>query len=102
MFHLQSDSYAKHIALNEYYDSIVPLIDTLVETYQGTYPVILDYKNSEKYTGYTKDGVTKYFEELLKEVVESKNLFIDSDLLNIIDEIISLVKSTLYKLKRLA
>lgn len=103
VFHLQSDSHAKHIALNEYYDGIIPLVDSLVETYQGTNPVILDYKNDEKYKGYTKDGVTKYFEDLLKEVQEDRKVFgTDSDLQNIIDEIVSLIKSTLYKLKRLA
>jgi len=102
IFHLQSDSYAKHIALGEYYDGIVGLMDSLVETYQGTNPVIMDYVNNDKYTGYTKEGVTKYFEGLLKETVEARNLFTDSDLLNILDEIVSLIKSTLYKLKRLA
>ena len=102
VFHLQNDNYAKHIALGDYYGGIVDLIDSLVETYQGTNPVIMDYMNSEKYTGYTKEGVTKYFEGLLKETVEARSLFTDSDLLNIVDEIISLIKSTLYKLKRLA
>lgn len=102
IFHLQSDSYAKHMALGSYYESISDLIDSLIETYQGTNPVIMDYKNDEKYTGYTKEGVTKYFEGLLKETVEAKSLFTDTDLLNIVDEITSLIKSTLYKLKRLA
>lgn len=102
IFHLQSDNYAKHIALGEYYDGIVGLMDSLVETYQGTNPVIMDYVNNDKYTGYTKEGVTKYFEGLLKETIEARNLFTDSDLLNILDEIVSLIKSTLYKLKRLA
>ena len=41
--HLQTDSYAKHVALNEYYDSIIELGDKWAEAYQGCYEVIKSY-----------------------------------------------------------
>ena len=37
IFHLQTSSYSQHIALQEYYEGIVDLIDSLVEAYQGKY-----------------------------------------------------------------
>ena len=35
IFHLQTTSYAKHKALNKYYEDIIDVIDGLVEAYQG-------------------------------------------------------------------
>jgi hypothetical protein len=35
--HLQTDSYAKHKALQKYYEGIIDLVDTWAETYQGAY-----------------------------------------------------------------
>jgi len=44
IFHLQTSSYAKHVALQEYYEGIIDLIDSLVEAYQGKYDILTDYK----------------------------------------------------------
>ncbi len=44
--HLKTRSYAQHVALNEWYDGIVPLVDSLVEMYQGEFGVIEDYPDS--------------------------------------------------------
>ena len=33
--HLKSNSYAAHVALGDYYDSVLGFADDLVETYQG-------------------------------------------------------------------
>ena len=35
IMHLQSNSYAQHVALQGYYEEIVDIIDSLVESYQG-------------------------------------------------------------------
>lgn len=98
VYHWQASFYSKHIALDSYYNDITPLLDKLVETYQGTNDIIKVYTNNEKY-GYGEESVIPYFEELLKYVQSNK--MDDSDLQNIIDEIVSLIKQTLYKLKRL-
>ena len=38
--HLNTRSYAKHVALNEFYDSIVDLADKFAEAYQGRHGMI--------------------------------------------------------------
>ena len=44
VFHLQTKSYAEHIALNGYYDAVVALFDGIVESYQGKYGIIKNFK----------------------------------------------------------
>ncbi len=102
IFHWQTSSFAKHNALGDYYDSVVGLVDSLVESYQGSNSNITGYSNN--YTISNSEGaVVPYFEKLLLMVMEGRMLFgTDTDLQNIIDEIISLIKSTLYKLKKLS
>lgn len=101
-FHLQTKSLAKHLALNDYYDGIVGLVDELVESYQGCYDIITGYHNN--YTLTNREGAdVSYFDGVLKFVKENRGLFgEDTDLQNIVDEIISLLKKTLYKLKHLS
>jgi len=96
--HLQTDSYAKHKALQKYYESIVDLADTYAEVYQGCYEVIKAYpaefvlaKDPLKFMTAMKDFVEDIRSELPKE----------TQLQNIVDEICSLIDSTLYKLKTL-
>ena len=47
VFHLQTNSFSEHKALNKYYDSIGDIVDTLAESYQGKYG-ILKYKNDKR------------------------------------------------------
>ena len=101
-FHLQTNSFAKHLALDTYYNEIIPLIDELVETYQGTHRIILHYTNDKRYLQ-GDDRIIPYFESILSLIEDTGiKIFTDSDLLNILDEIKSLIKSTLYKLKNLS
>ena len=44
-FHLQTESFAEHKALEGYYDGIVGLIDSITESYQGKYGIVKGYKN---------------------------------------------------------
>lgn len=100
VFHLQTKSFAEHKALNKYYDSIGDIVDTLAEAYQGKYG-ILKYKNVTKIEQYeSKEQVIEYFGKILKIIEKNrpvKDAFID----NTIQEIESLIYSTLYKLKYL-
>ena len=41
--HLATDSYAKHKALESFYDEIVDLVDDLVEAYMGCYDKITTF-----------------------------------------------------------
>ena len=93
----QVGSFAAHKALNEYYDEIIDLVDGLVESYQGKYGIIYGYKIS----GIVReDGSYKMYFDGLSKYVELKRQRItqDSYIQNQVDEIISLIESTKYKL----
>jgi hypothetical protein len=99
IFHLQTSSYAAHKALNEYYDAIVDLVDSYAENFQGRYGIIRGYTPQRQY--FEGEEVVKYFTGL-STYIDSvrKGLPQDSDLNNIVDEISSLINSTIYKLKK--
>ena len=103
IFHLQTKSYAEHKALNEYYDSIIGLVDTLVESFKGKYDIISGYENYNL-IGYENTANTiKYFKALLKTVEDLRvSVKEDSNLKNEIDNIVTLITSTLYKLRFLS
>lgn len=94
-------SYAAHSALGSFYDGIVDLADTLAESYQGCYDVILDIPLA------TQDGDLSIIDTLagqLDWLHEARFEAIPRDctaLHNIVDEVEGLYMRTLYKLRRL-
>jgi hypothetical protein len=101
IFHLQTNSYAIHKALNLYYDSIVPLADKYAEAYQGQYGIIVRYVNASKiFEG--ESEIIRYFLNLQK-IVKSLRSYLpnDLDLENIYADVLDLIHSTLYLLKNL-
>jgi hypothetical protein len=103
IYHLQTSSpgsYAQHVALQEYYEEIVPIIDTIAEGYQGKYGII---------KGYKMEGVIKedsqpvlYFHALAKFIETlTPQLPQDSFLQNELDTLLLLVYKTKYKLENL-
>jgi hypothetical protein len=100
VFHLQTNSYAEHKALNEYYDEIVDLTDGLIESYQGQYDILKGYKNYELNDYQNNAQVIKYFKALMKTVEDlRKSVEDNSHLQNEIDNVVNLITSTLYKLR---
>ena len=100
--HLQTRSYATHVALNEFYDGILGLADGFVETYQGEYGLITEY--NVVIPNIKPDAIIAYLEEAVA-VFKSAHSVIDpkdSHLHNIVDEIVELTYGTLYKLKFLS
>jgi hypothetical protein len=97
--HLQTKSYAMHKALNGFYDDIVGFADSLIETYQGQYGLISDYKM--EVPNIKPDGIIDYLEEAAEIFKLGHNSFDEKDthLHNILDEIVGLTYQTLYKLK---
>ena len=100
--HLNTRSYAKHKALGKFYENVIGLADNLAEAYQGRHgligPITL---HSAKKTA----NVIEFLEDSLKDVEELRYKVCEKDetaIQNIIDEIIGLYLSTLYKLKFLA
>jgi len=98
IFHLQTTSFAKHKALNDYYDEIVDLTDGIVESYQGRYGIIEGYTAGMPLVEGDND-VINYFESLCSYVEETRaNLPQDSYIQNQVDEVVALIESTKYKL----
>lgn len=97
--HLNDDSYAEHVALNDYYDKVIGLLDSYEESFIGRYGKIGAY-NSQVHLN-DSDPI-----QLLKEVrnyidVNRDDLGKESELQNVIDEILTLINSTIYKLENL-
>jgi hypothetical protein len=100
--HLNTRSYAKHKALGKFYENVIGLADDLAEAYQGRHgligPITL---HSAKKTA----NVIEFLEDSLKDVEDLRYKVCEKDdtaIQNIIDEIVGLYLSTLYKLKFLA
>jgi hypothetical protein len=98
IYHLQTESFAAHKALQGYYEDIIDLIDGLVESYQGRYGILRGYKMAGNIK---EDGnAVIYFEGLCKFVETIRpQLPQDSYIQNQVDEVIALIESTKYKLK---
>lgn len=100
--HLSTRSYAKHMALRGFYDAVVGLADSFAETYQGRHGLIGNIPlASTKKSG----NVLDFLEGQLEEIEGARYKFCDKDetaIQNIIDEVIALYLSTIYKLKFLA
>jgi hypothetical protein len=91
---------AAHRALQAYYEGIVPLIDGLVEAYQGQYGLI-EYKEvSGVDNDASKENMIKYFDNLCKFLAKERQdeKLQMSWLQNDLDNIASLLYSTKYKL----
>ena len=102
VFHLGTKSYSEHKALQKYYEGIDALTDGLVESYQGKYGLMTNYK-SYKMSGY-KSGkqVLSYFTQLISVIDKNRNDVEDSYIQNQIDTVQELIYSTMYKLKFLS
>ena len=101
IYHLQAEgpgAYAAHIALQGYYEGIVPILDALTEGFQGRYGIVRGYKMAGTLRE-DKDYV-KYFEALSKFVETTRTQMPqDSFLQNTVDEIVDLIEGTKYKLR---
>jgi hypothetical protein len=100
--HLNTRSFSKHSALQSFYDEVIDLADKFAEAYQGRHGLIgpISLMSAKK-----NGNIIEFLEQSLKdiegmryEVVEKT----DTAIQNIIDEIVGLYLSTLYKLKFLA
>lgn len=97
--HWQTKSFAEHEAFGAFYEGIIDLLDKFVEAYQGAFGIIGEIKYKEKDSksamNYLKGELAwlaKNREKIAKDV---------SPLENIIDEILALYMTTLYKLENL-
>jgi len=100
--HLNTRSYSKHKALQKFYEGIIELADDFAEAYQGRHGLIgpISLQSARKTTNVTEflQDSLKTIEQMRYEVCEKT----DTPLQNIIDEIVAMYLSTLYKLRFLA
>lgn len=97
--HLQTKSYSQHVALGEFYNSLLSFSDDLIETYQGQYGIVTGYEKMMDIEP-VKD-IEVYIDDCVKIFSAAKDGLKDSHLKNIMEEIIALTYKTLYKLKNL-
>lgn len=96
--HLSSRSYAQHVALGDFYDALVPLVDKYAEVYTGlegkipTYPKVPPPDHSDPIA-----LVSTYLTLVKAEAKEDAKG--SQALLNILAELEELTAQTLYKLK---
>lgn len=96
-FHLKTKKHSAHVALKEYYDDALDIVDDIIEQYQGaTSTTIENYYNAICDCG--KSDI-EYFQELKSFVVSSKSeIIFETEIISTIDDLLSLIDSTLYKL----
>ena len=98
VLHLKSRSYAAHKALEEFYEAVVDLADTLAECYQGDYSLIDSYPSK---FALSSDALS-LLSELSDWIEKNRHQCCDEDdtyMQNIIDEIVALICRTQYKLR---
>lgn len=97
--HWRTKSFSIHSALGEFYVKLDKALDKFVEAYMGEYGVLEDYP--EFYSLPNKNELSEL--EELSSVVKQLRVKLpqDSELQNLIDEIASLIDSTIYKVKYL-
>ena len=102
IMHLQTPSYAEHMALGAFYEGIGDLVDTFVESYQGKYGILQNYPKTYELPA---DEPVSYLKALGAEVEQYRRQTgfpQDSELQNELDNIANLINGTLYKLRFLS
>jgi hypothetical protein len=94
--HLMTESYAQHMALGAFYDGIIPLLDSFLETYIGLFGKLETVQENIQ----VPFKVSVY--ELKEWIETNRQQISDSTTLqNILDTIVELCSSTIYKLENL-
>jgi DNA-binding ferritin-like protein len=100
--HLNTRSYSKHKALQKFYENIIELADNFAEAYQGRHNLMgpISLQTAKKTT-----NIVQFLENQLEEIEADRYKICDKDdsvIQNLIDEILALYLSTLYRLRFLA
>jgi DNA-binding ferritin-like protein len=100
--HLNTRSYAKHKALQKFYESVIDHADAFAEAYQGRYGLIgpITLQSAKKTT-----NIIDFLQNQLEELEADRYKICDKEdtpLQQLIDNVIELYLSTLYKLRFLA
>ncbi len=96
ILHLQTKSYAEHKALQGFYENIADLTDSIIEACQGKNQHIVEYPHA--YTPPMTNGLDEL--KALSLYVQANRSVVgaDTELQNLVDEVMALIDSTIYKL----
>lgn len=97
--HLKTKHYACHVALNEFYDGLVGLVDAFAECYQGVFGVIPSYLDVT-----VPSGELTPIKELREWLVAHRSAAAQGqrELENLIDEITAHCDRAIYKIVNLS
>ena len=96
--HLKTGSFAKHKALNEFYDEVVDIADSLAEASQGLYGKLdIPYLNMIGKIDDPIGGITSQLKAIEKLIGSCDEDYIE----NILQEVQALYRKTLYLLVNL-
>lgn len=96
--HLSTESYAQHVALGDFYNALIDLVDQYAEVYMGTEGRIKSFPAATLPAGNLIAALTAYLDTIEAEQAEDgKNRALG----NILDEIQALTAQTIYKLRYL-
>ena len=98
LLHLSSTSYAQHIALNEFYDGLVPLVDDYAEVYMGLEGRIKSFPAVSPPTGEALELLETYLELIRAELAEDHDA---ESLKNILAGLEELTARAIYKITNL-
>jgi len=99
--HLFTDSFSKHMSLQEFYNAIIEIADSITEAYQGRCGMI---ENIPILTEDSKGPIEDRLQKQLDAVEAMRYTAVDKEdtaIQNLIDEAVGQFLSTLYKLRRL-
>ena len=99
--HLRAAKYSKHMALDEFYKEMPEKVDALIEAWMGAYgKKVGAFQNLLQSSNL---NTIKYLGELKRICKEGYGLLGDNDeLKSLMDDIVNLINSTLYKVKELS
>lgn len=99
MQHLRTDSYAEHVALGEFYEAVIPLVDDVIEMYQGVFSSFPAFQVQTKKVTDIKEnlGDTLDWMQAMRDDISNG----DSSIGNAIDTLAGCYQKTIYKLTRL-
>lgn len=102
LWHLQTKSYSEHKALDTFYNEWLDLVDSFIESYQGKYGRIEGGLKIEV-VPYCENCSIPYLTTLRTDLISGgafRNILsnYDTDMNNILDEMLALVNKTLYLL----
>jgi hypothetical protein len=96
--HLSTDSFSEHTALSTFYEEIVEELDAFCESYIGLYGKFITMPPIQPQMQIATDAIIEFRDWL----TENRSLITDdSSLQNLIDAIMELCNTTIYKLQKL-